>query len=253
MGSIGVGCTIDKGVAAWVKPYTNTLIYLNGKKISLPTVATVVELLKTGPILIDLYTDLPLGCGFGTSAASALSTAYVINQVLKLGKTEEELAKIVHLAEIKNKTGLGSVTTQITGGFLLKKSAGFPVISKNFPFIDKKLYVVVIDKLETPSVLKDERKLQLIDAAAEKALGKISKLSQISLEEIIDVSYEFALESRLLENKEVISLIEDIRRSGGYATMAMLGQTVISNIKPNTQKYPVIKLQITKDKVHLIW
>ena len=64
-----------------------------------------------------MFSSLPLGYWFGISGASALATAYALNRLLKLKKSNKELAIIAHIAEVESKTGLGDVTNQYYWGF----------------------------------------------------------------------------------------------------------------------------------------
>ncbi len=228
-GSIGIGCAIDKKVTAIVSQNKRTQIFVNGQPISFPTVLSIVKALTDKPLLIKIKSDLPLGFGFGISAASTLSTACAINKLLKLNKTKEELAEIAHIAEITNKTGLGSVATAVTGGFLLKSKPGLPTVAVRFPFVGKKLYATVVKGLATPKILKNAKRLSFINQAAQEALEKTKHSDNLTLAEVLDLSLDFAKKSGLLENKTAASLIARIKKAGGHATISMLGQVVISD------------------------
>ncbi len=250
MGSIGVGCTIDKGVTVTASESTRSEVIFNTKKIDFPTVGSVIQALTDKYIRVDIKSPLPLGTGFGISGASALSTAFAINDLLNLKKSRSDLIKICHISELINHTGLGSVGTQITGGFLLKRKAGIPVVATGFPFIGHKLYAVIYERMETPSVLKDIKKLDMINLAADTALGEIFQLHNPSLGEILEISYQFAKSSGLLTDDTIIGNIEDIKRLGGHATMLMLGKVIISDQKPEVQEnHRIEELIITDDKI----
>ena len=48
---------------------------------------------------------------------------------------------------------------------------------------------------------------------------------------------------------KTIEIIEKVRQTGGAATMAILGQTVLSNVKPpGLFKYKTYELTISQDK-----
>lgn len=253
MGSVGIGCTIDKGVIVRARTSSYTEILFNNSSIQFPTVHDVIRQLAKKPVRVEIESQLPLGFGFGISAASALSCALVLNKLFSLGKEKKELVEIAHVAEIKNRTGLGSVGTQATGGFLFKTFPGLPVKAQKYPFIGKKLYVIIIEKLETPTVLKNSRKLKKINETANFTFEKLKKNKSISLDDIIDLSYEFAMESGLLENERVVSLIQKIRKEGGHATMLILGQVVVSTTKPLFRTdYQIERLVITSDQMHLL-
>lgn len=228
MGSVGVGCTIDKEVIVEVEQSSINKIIFNGLPINFPTVQDVMQSLMKYPVKVDIKSSLPLGYGFGISSAGALGCAYALNKLFKLGKSELELAKIAHIAEIKNYTGLGSVATQITGGFLVKNKPGIPPVVTRLPFVGKKLYVVIIDRLETPTILHDENRLVNINSFANYALSSIYKKNNITLDEIIDISYHFASRAQLITNKEARSVLEMIHKTGNPATISMLGFVVLT-------------------------
>jgi len=257
MGSVGVGCTIDKDVVVEAQnAYSNEVIF-DGKPINFPTVNSVIKTLAASPVKISIKSPLPLGYGFGISSASSLATAFALNKLFKLGKTRLELAKIVHTAEIKNYTGLGSVATQITGGFLVKNKPGVPVDAYNLPFVGKKLYAAIIDRLETPTVLHDEKRVTEINEFADEALYQIKTTKNITLEEVIEISYIYVQKANIHFGSGIAShfgidrIIKDIRKSGGQATMSMLGYVVLSTIKlDKITDYPVKELTITKHKIN---
>lgn len=256
-GSIGVGCTIDKMVEVTISTqgrspllldlrsfseggagegqgevHNQTQIFFNGQTILFPTVDYVVSKLTDQPVTVMITSPLPLGYGFGISGASSLATANALNTLYSLKKTPQELAAIAHTAEIRNKTGLGTVATQITGGFLVKTAPGLPVQSTRLPFSGQQLYVTIIDKMETPGILSDAKLLQRVSQAADQALETIKQSlgNPSSLSQILDISYTFIRESGLPIRKKTQVVIEDIRHQGGSATMAILGQMVISTI-----------------------
>jgi pantoate kinase len=251
-GSVGVGFTVDKGVTAETEKAKETEIIFNGQKINFPTVASITDALSPHPVKVRITSDLPLGFGFGISAASSLSAAWSLNHFLGLKKTNEELARIAHIAEIKNKTGLGSVGTQITGGFLVKTKPGLHFKATVLPLTGLKIYATVIERLTTPTVLSDRKKLSKINKIAQKAIKNILA-SSFTLEEIFDISYRFACDSLLVNHPITSSLIKQIRAKGNHATMTMLGQVVLSTVKPdNIKGYKTIPLIITKDTIHYI-
>lgn len=253
MGSIGVGCTLDRGVRADVRSAKITKIFFNDHLIHFPTIEYALSSLTKKSLIVTLQSPLPLGYGFGLSSASTLATVFATNKLFNLELDTLDLIKLVHIAEVKTKTGLGSVATQIIGGFLIKTIPGIPSQFLKLPFLGKKLYAIIVKKLETPSILNDKNKMRSINKAADDALRKISRLPSPSLAEILDIAYAFAQKSELLTNRVVISLIKKIKNTGGHATMAMLGEVVISNIKPDFPvNFQVEELTITDKRVSLL-
>lgn len=245
-GSTGVGCTLDKGARVNVSHSSTNKVFFNGNLIQIPPVNYVLHKLALSKVLVRINSPLPLGFGFGISAASTLALAFALNKFFNLKKKKVTLAQISHVAEIKSWTGLGSVATQITGGFLVKKKAGIPVAANKLPLVGQKIYAIIVNKLETPSILRDNNNLQKINNNADLYLSKIRKEKNISLSQIIDYSYEFSQKTGIIQNKKVKEIIEHIRSNGGHACMAILGYVVITDKKPNIkQNYPIYELIIT--------
>jgi pantoate kinase len=252
MGSIGVGFTVDKGVSVSVEQSETQNILFNGENIIFPTIVTAIQNLTQDKINVKIVSRFPLGYGFGISGASALSVAHGLNKLLGLKLPLVKLAQIAHKAEILNKTGLGTVGTLYTGGFLIKEKPGIPVIAKKLPFTGTKIYATLISKLETPKVLNNRKMLEEINQAADKAFFQINKYKSLTLSEILDISYSYSRKSQII-SKDVQSVINTIQKNGGSATMAILGNVVISNMKPpGNLKYPVEELVITKDRIRLL-
>lgn len=244
MGSIGIGCTLNKKVTTTAIVSKKNNITFNGDKIEFPTVRDAIAKLIKKKVSIDIKSDLPLGYGFGISAASTLSSLCSLNSLLHLKVNNLKLAEIAHESEIINKTGLGSVTTQITGGFLIKQSAGFPVKVQKLPFAGEDIFATIIGPIPTPSILAEKKLTLRINKSADKALSVIKRDKHPTLAKIIDWSFEYALNSGLLTNTLLRSLIDEIRKSGGHATMAMLGQVIISDINPRIKNFQTIRLKI---------
>ncbi len=250
MGSIGVGCTVDKRVYVEVEKSQKTEIYFNKVKINIPTVSYVIDKLTDSPALISIKSFLPLGYGFGISGASALATASALNELFNLNKTKMDLAKIAHVSEIVNHTGLGSVATQITGGFLLKRKPGLPVLAIRLPFVGQKIYAIIIDRLLTPTVLQDKKRIRKVNTTADYYLHQLKNKKSLKLKDVTDASYNFVSETGLLTDKRVINIIDKIRKAGGSATMAILGKVVITDMKPTFIKdYKPVELTITNDHI----
>ncbi len=234
MGSKGAGFTLDGGVCARAAVASaDTTIYFNGECISFPTVESVIDQLHAPKISLELESNLPLGCGFGLSGASALVTAYAINDLCKLGKSRLELAKTAHMAEIVNKTGLGDVVNQYFGGFCIKwvRSSEFTV--DHLPLGGKTIYYNIFSPLSTKKILTSSEKKGRITTAGNETLQRLKDMMKgntPTLDDLFLLSKQFVMNAQLIEDPLVLQTIEAIEKVGGRATMILLGNGVVSTI-----------------------
>ncbi len=245
-GSSGIGFTIDKGVTVSAKKAATTEIFFNKSPIDFPTVAMVLQRLTNESLSVKIETELQLGSGFGLSGASALATAYAVNTLLNLKKTEKELAIIAHTADVASKTGLGDVVNQFFGGFLVKFSPSSEFLVERLELKNIPVYCKVFSKLPTNAVLSNNALQQAINHAADIALSKIKKImdekKSLRFEDVIDLSEEFGVESRLLQDEQVVKEIASVKKQGGHASMIMLGNAVFSNIPfPEATEFRISK------------
>ena len=108
-------------MTASVRPAASIGIRFNGRPIDLPPVRTVIDDLAPEPVEVILETPVPLGCGFGISAASSLTTAFALARRFSLEKSRWELGEIALRAEILQRTGIGDPITQLFGGVVLRR------------------------------------------------------------------------------------------------------------------------------------
>lgn len=209
-GSMGVGFTIDKGVFA--KPSSE--LRLNGKKINFPTVEFVLKENKMEGV--ELFTQLPLGCGFGLSGASAVATAFLSE------KPAIELYDLAHVAEVVNLTGLGTVATQAFGGLVIRKTASCPskIVIERYAW-NYELDFLSLGSISTREVLQERKDIAEIGRRWLKEF-----LKDVSLKNLFRCSKGFAEETGLIE--PVKDLVEAVEAMGGMASMAMLGETVFA-------------------------
>lgn len=252
-GSTGVGFTLDQGIICKTFRRLRNRIFFNKKEIRFPTVAYVRDHLTSESVDIYLSSELPLGCGFGLSGASALSSAFALNKLFNLNKSKEKLIKLAHIAEVINKTGLGTVATQSEGGFLVRTKPGIPGSAYQLPLTGQKIWAIILKPVQTPGILKNRQQLNRINIIAGVILKKIAKLKKPDINMMIDYSYEFAKKSGLLDKNQAAPIIELIRKQGEHATITMLGEVVLTSSKPVLDKKYIIKeLKIEKDRPRII-
>jgi len=118
-GSRGAGVSITRGVITKVRieraPETSFEIRINGNGLKSAKVSECVinALLPIAggnyKILVNHDINVPIGSGFGSSGAGALSLALALNEAFRLGLSRVEAAQVAHIAEVRCKTGLGTV------------------------------------------------------------------------------------------------------------------------------------------------
>lgn len=231
MHSLGMGFTVRDGVVVTVRGGSQTTILFNGSEIRFPTVASVVQKLTPQALHIDIESPLPLSSGFGLSGASALAVAYAVNALLGLGKPEEELAMIAHVAEVENLTGLGDVCAQYHGGCLVKLKAGYPLAAEPLSVPEQPIYYRYFGPIHTRDILADPAQRDRINRAADRALRRLEeivKLDAVDFNACIRLSKIFAMDSGLLRDLRVQQVVQEIEDENGSASMIMLGHAVFS-------------------------
>jgi len=252
MGSYGVGFTLNEGVIVTVEKSKKKEVVFNNISINFPTVKSVIESLTKEKLRIYIKSKLPLGCGFGLSGASALATAYAVNELLKLKKSSKELAIIAHIAEVENKTGLGDVVNQFYGGFFAKFKPSSYFVVKRIPINNVDVYCRYFSKISTKSIITNPKLKNKINKSASIGLNKIQELiknKNIKLGDIIKISKEFAVNSRLLKDKKTIETIKNIEENNGNASMIMLGNAVFSDKPFKGAK----KIKVIDKGTSLLW
>lgn len=248
MHSLGMGFTVKEGAVVTVSEDNQTTVLFNSSEICFPTVVSIVQKLTPQPMRVEIVSPLPLGCGFGLSGASALATAYAVNELLELGRSEEQLAMTAHVAEVENLTGLGDVCAQYHGGCLVKLQEGHPLAAERLPVPEQPVYYRYFGPIQTKEVLRDAEQKERINRAADAALRGIEELmksnsNSINFNECIKISKSFALNSGLLRDRRVQHVIQEIENENGYASMIMLGNAVFSTQPFEGAKETMLSIQ----------
>jgi len=77
-------------------------------------------------IVVKHEVEVPIGAGYGASAAGAVSTAMALCKAAGLNLTLNQMAQYAHLTELRCATGLGTVSGVVRGGAILILEAGAP-------------------------------------------------------------------------------------------------------------------------------
>ena len=226
-GSCGAGFLVSEGVRTTISPAEELIIDVNkGGDIVIAEVLNILEVDTDFKITQDI--SLPIGAGFGTSAASAFSLTLAINEFLDLGYSKELCGQIAHMAEINLGSGLGDVIAQCGRGLVLRTQAGAPGIGEIESFEhDVFIAYKTFGEIETSEIISDPHYKQVISSCGLKYLELFKK--NPTLENFLSFSNRFAHETKLI-SEEVENLIDYLNSSSDIlgSSMAMLGNTVFA-------------------------
>ena len=226
-GSCGAGFLLSKGVKTTISPSDELEIDVNqGDSTVIDEVLNILETDTDFKITQDI--QLPIGAGFGTSAASALSLTLALNEFLNLGYSLELCGQIAHMAEVNLGAGLGDVIAQTGCGMVLRTSPGAPGIGEIKSFeTDAAIAWKCFGGIETSSVISDSHYRDVISDVGLKYLEFFEEKS--SLKNFLDFSYNFSNETNLMsgEVKELADYLNSCPDILG-SSMAMLGNTVFA-------------------------
>ena len=237
-GSRGAGLTLTDGVTVRVSTADGETdvgeTTIDGEPGSIGAVDDVLAELDATGVDVAVEADLPIGAGFGVSGAAALGAAFAANEALDRGRSENELVRVAHAAEVDRGTGLGDVVAQARGGVPVRLEPGAPGVGEldGVPATARVEYVT-FGELSTEAVLGGDT--DALTAAGEDALDRLR--ADPRLPTLMDAARGFAREADLLV-PEVAEAIEAVDAAGGERTdggsegrgaaMAMLGRTVFA-------------------------
>ncbi|NNM67423.1 MAG: GHMP kinase [Spirochaetales bacterium] len=232
-GSLGAGFCLSEGMTSSVEFHhgSEDLFILNSEtSLELPVSRNVVKhfFRRVGQkrksfFTIRHSTRLPVGCGFGTSGAGALSLSLALNALYGNPLSFLEAATLAHVVEVELKTGLGTVIGETFGGFEIREAPGAPGVGRlaNFSY-DKDLNAVflVYGPLSTSTVLKSPSIKDRINLAGATLRQELQ--NDPSVEKFLRLSQEFTYQSGLLPNR-LLGVVEALARSEITASMLMFG------------------------------
>ncbi|NWF86865.1 hypothetical protein HXY32_03545 [Candidatus Bathyarchaeota archaeon] len=237
IGARGGGFGIQKGVATevYVSEAKNNNIHvsINGRDApEAETTRTVAQMLlgkvsEAYNVVVKHNVEVPIGAGFGSSAAGALTTGLALSNALGLSLTYNQIGKMAHVAEVKCKTGLGTVGPLMLGGCIITLEPGAPGIAllDRIPLsIDHVIVSGVFGPIPTKEVLSSPEKRLAVNKWGDKTLEKI--LSEPSLENFLACCREFAEKTGFITErvKKLLRIADKVGVIG--AAQNMVGEAV---------------------------
>ena len=190
-------------------------------------------------VKIEHFFDLPVGCGYGASGSGALGTIFGLNKLLNLNLTNLESGRIAHIAEVVNKTGLGTVCGQLGKGLCVLKEPGYPCTYERLKYPNDLLVICgSFGTIKTKSILSDEILSLNIKQAGKIALNKL--LLEPNYKNFVKVSFQFVENTHIMEVlnlEKTKDLLNDLRKLDIIgASMNQLGRSVYTFCKKGKEK-----------------
>ncbi|MDK2975185.1 MAG: pantoate kinase [Methanofollis sp.] len=226
-GSLGAGIVIREGVraSASAAEATEIVVGLTDERGALlseaagsPPVEYALERLGVGA-RVETTCRLPIGAGFGLSAAALLASITAVNALFDLGMDRRAIAALAHEAEVVHNTGLGDVAACQGGGIVCRTTPGPEGEIRRF-FPDETIWAVSFGPLPTPAVIGSQAQIDRIAAAFPEGCPT-------DLSAFFRLSRAFAEKSGLIP-REVAGVLAACDAAGVRASMTMLGRGVFA-------------------------
>lgn len=238
-GSTGAGFSLSEGTTTILEASSHDSVSMNGQPLEAPVSRAVLRLFHestgvSGAWSVRHETVLPIGCGFGTSGAGALSLALALNEAAGSPLTRWEAGALAHRAELEIGTGLGTVLGETAGGFEVRTEAGAPGTGKvvNLPFDDTlRAAFLVYGPLATPKLLADPLVARAISREGESLRQRL--LDDPGVDQFLTLSRNFGRQAGLVSPR-LAELQDQLAHEGLMAPMLMFGDGLFTLVENHT-------------------
>lgn len=233
-GSVGAGLVLGVGVTATVRarPGARAGVRFEGRgRARFPISEEAARRLLRGhraELAVTLEHAVPIGRGFGASAAGALATALAVGAAV--GEPRRRSVEVAHLADLFGRGGLGGVAAILDGGLEARLRPGIPPFGRvrHFPREDDVLVGSLGDPLASPRILADPRRLARLGAAEEL----VEEFLHDPDPERFWATAEAFTDRVGLASRPLAVVLRALRRRGCRAFQAMFGETFVAELPP---------------------
>lgn len=230
-GSVGAGLVLDRGVTAEARwtPSGPTALRLSGRpRRPFPVSREVARRLRAGrpgTLEVDLAHELPIGQGFGMSAAGALATALAVGRLFRVPVAK--CLSTAHLADLSHRGGLGGVAALGGGGLEWRRRAGVPPWGRvDHRPLSVEVYLAELGPpIPSPSVLGDPARLAALERAGRAELRRFARTPTLAA--FLDGAERFTDRVGLLDDARRARMVA-ARRDGWRVAQAMFGRTLFA-------------------------
>ncbi len=268
-GSLGAGVVIEEGVKTQIKISKSTSgrleihTYINNRECECATTKRAVQIFFDKfadkldieiPCRIDVFHEInvPIAQGFGTSAGMALGVVKCLNDFFNIKLTLKDVGDIAHLAEVLEKTGLGSVVGELSRGIFIRLKEGAPSVA-NVESIRYEGFFVCA-KVGEPILTKNI-------ISRKSFIKKINKIGDVCLKEFIKektpknflkLSRYFA-QNLKIGSKEVFRKIKILENRGYIFSQTMIGNYIFTLTEEPEEVLKVLEDENLKGHVYKVY
>jgi pantoate kinase len=227
-GSTGGGIVIHPGVTVTVSAAHRTSVSIRQRAFrgrirqiadrSPPLESALLRIGIDARVITEC--SLPVGAGFGLSAAALLALLTAVNRLRNLEMSPHDIARIAHEIEVEHRTGLGDVSACQNGGRVVRSGAGIDGEIRRYHDLQGPVCAVSFGPISTPSVLSSPAQMDRIARAFPPA-------EPATAGEFFSASRAFAYRTGLV-TPEVNRVLLACAAEGVCAGMTMLGNGVFA-------------------------
>jgi pantoate kinase len=230
-GSVGAGLVLEAGVIAsaeWRAAPRPSLQLLSEVTRPLPISEDVARRLlshRPGQLRVRLRHELPIGQGFGMSAAGALATALAVASVT--GDSRRRAVETAHLADLYGGGGLGGVSAILAGGLEVRDRPGVPPWghARHYPASGAAFLVVAGSAMPSPRLLGDPGFLARVEQAASPGLARLR--GRASFSSFLREAERFTDDLRL-GPPQILRRVHALRSPETRVAQAMFGRSLFA-------------------------